>query len=80
MNCNHERSKKDGKTKAGTQRYKCLDCCKWFTESTSTLNRMRIGTEKAAQIVQCIMEGVGVRGTARLAGVCANTVLDTLLL
>jgi transposase-like protein/IS1 family transposase len=80
MNCNHERTKKSGLTKCGTQRYKCLDCGKRFTDSTSTLGGMRIGTEKAAQIVHRMMEGVGVRGTARLAGVCPNTVLDTLLL
>src|SRR5947209_7256632 len=41
---------------------------------------MRIGADKAEQIVRCMMEGVGIRGTARLAGVCNNTVLDTLLL
>jgi len=39
---------------------------------------MRIGTSKAAQIVRCMVEGVGIRGTARLAGVCKDTVLDFL--
>jgi transposase-like protein/IS1 family transposase len=80
MNCNHVRNRKDGSTKVGTQRYRCCDCGKRFTESTSTLGGMRIGVEKSAQIVHCMMEGVGVRGTARLAGICPNTVLDTLVL
>jgi transposase-like protein/IS1 family transposase len=78
--CDHLRNKKTGTTAAGTQRYKCLDCGKRFTDSTRTLGGMRIGTDKAAQIVHCMMEGVGVRGTARLAGVCNDTVLDTLVL
>jgi transposase-like protein/IS1 family transposase len=78
--CTHVRSQKFGKTKAGEQRYRCLDCGKTFVASTRTLDGMRIGTDKAGQIVRCMMEGVGIRGTARLAGVCNNTVLDTLLL
>ena len=76
--CTHSRSKKSGLTDAGTQRYKCLDCGKRFTDSTGTLDGMRIGTDKAAQIVHCMVEGVGVRGTARLAGVAKDTVLDLL--
>jgi len=79
-NCNHARAKKCGTTKAGTQRYRCLDCGKTFVESTRTLNGMRIGTDKAEQIVRCMMEGVGVRGTARLAGVSNDTVMDLLVL
>src|SRR5262245_45051532 len=41
---------------------------------------MRIGTDKAAQSVRCTMEGVGVRGTARLCGVDMHTVMDVLVL
>lgn len=41
---------------------------------------MRIGTDKAAQVVNCIMEGVGIRGTARLCGVDMHTVMDALVL
>ena len=35
--CRHERRKKCGCTKAGTQRFKCLECGKRFTASTRTL-------------------------------------------
>src|SRR5258707_15510110 len=35
---------------------------------------MRIGTDKAAQIVRCLMEGMGIRSVSRLAGVSTNTV------
>ena len=34
----------------------------------------------AVQIIRCLMEGVGVRGTARLAGVSKDTVLDLMVL
>lgn len=77
-NCTHQNNKRDGRTKAGTQRYRCLDCGRKFTDSTSKLQGMRIGTDKAAQIVRCMCEGVGIRGTARLAGVAKDTVLDVL--
>ena len=78
--CEHVRTKKSGLTVAGTQRYKCLDCGKRFTDSTSTLQGMRIGTGKVAQVIRCMMEGVGVRATARLAGVAINTVMDVTVL
>jgi len=78
--CNHVRSQKFGKTKGGEQRFRCLDCGKTFVESTRTLDGMRIGTDKAAQVIRCMMEGVGVRGTARLAGVAINTVMDVTVL
>lgn len=78
--CDHTRTKKAGTTNVGTQRYKCLDCGKRFTDSTSTLRGMRIGTDKAAQVIRCMMEGVGVRATARLAGIAVNTAMDVLAL
>lgn len=79
-NCNHERTQKYGKTKGGEQRFRCLDCGKTFVASTRTLDGMRIGTDKAEHIVRCMMEGVGIRGTARLCNVAKDTVLDTLAL
>jgi IS1 family transposase len=41
---------------------------------------MRIGTDKAEQIIRCLMEGLSVLATARLAGVAKRTVLDLLVL
>jgi IS1 family transposase len=41
---------------------------------------MSIGTGKAAQIVRCMTEGVGIRSTARLLGIAKDTVLDVLTL
>src|SRR6476620_3775036 len=78
--CTHTRNKKSGLTASGTQRYRCLDCGKRFTQSTTTLDGMRIGTDKAATIIQCLSEGMGVRGAARMAGVSKGTVLSTMTL
>ena len=79
-NCSHSRAKRFGRTKSGEQRYRCLDCGKTFVESTRKLDGMTIGTDKAAFVVRCLGEGVGVRGTTRLAGVAKNTLLDLLVL
>jgi transposase-like protein/IS1 family transposase len=78
--CTHLRSQKFGHTKSGEQRYRCLDCSKTFVASTRSLDGMRIGTDKAAQIIRCLMEGMGINSVCRLCGVAKNTVLDLLLL
>jgi transposase-like protein/IS1 family transposase len=78
--CTHARNKKCGSTKAGTQRFKCLDCGKKFTDGTRQLNGMRIGVDRSAQIIRSLMEGLSVRATARLCGVDQHTVLDLLVL
>lgn len=79
-NCNHARNKKSGLTSNGTQRYRCLDCGKRYTQSTSTLDGMRIGTDKAALIIKCLSEGMGIRGTGRMTGASKGTILGTLAL
>ncbi len=78
--CKHPRSKKSGVTKCGTQRYKCLDCGKRFTKSTATLAGMRIGMDKAVQIISQLCEGMSVRATSRLASVDVKTILELLAL
>ena len=55
--CKHRRRKKCGCTKAGTQRFKCLDCGKKFTAGTKALDGMRVGLDKAAQILGMLCEG-----------------------
>src|SRR5437868_2728152 len=80
MTCNHERTQKYGKTRTGEQRFRCLDCGKTYVESTRALDGMRIGTDKATHIVKCLIEGTGIRSTARIVGVSKDTVLDLLVL
>src|SRR5258708_4267618 len=78
--CSHRNSKKFGKTKAGEQRFRCLDCGKTFTESTHRLAGMRIGTDKAAKIIAMLCEGMSVRAASRLTNTDLHTILDLLIL
>ena len=63
--CKHPRRKKNGSTKCGTQRFKCLDCKKQFTESTSLLGGMRLGVDKSAQLIAMLCEGLSIRAVSR---------------
>lgn len=76
--CQHENRKKSGKTENGTQRYKCKDCGKRFTESTEVLGGMRIGIDKAAQVVELLCEGMSVSAAARFTRTDPHTILDLL--
>jgi len=78
--CKHTRRKKCGQTKAGTQRFKCLDCGKKFTAGTRQFNGMRIDPDKAAQVLSMLCEGMSVRAAARLTNSDPHTVLDLLTL
>src|SRR4029079_1925395 len=79
--CRHTgRRKKCGCTKAGTQRFKCLECGKRFTDSTRALAGMRLGVEKSAQVISMLCEGLSIRATARVENVDQKTILELLLL
>ena len=78
--CKHENRRTNGKTKSGVIRYRCKDCGKSWTESTATMDGLRIGLDRAAQVITLLCEGNSVRATCRITGVCKDTVLDLLLL
>lgn len=78
--CLHQRTKKCGVTKAGTQRYKCLDCGKRFTASTKQLSGMRIDLAKAEQIISMLVEGMSVEATSRLTRTHKHTILHLLVM
>jgi transposase-like protein/IS1 family transposase len=77
--CEHKNRMKWGKTKAGTPRFRCKDCGKMLTESTESLGGMRIGLDKAAQVIELLVEGMSVLATVRITGVSKRTILDLLL-
>jgi transposase-like protein/IS1 family transposase len=58
------------------QRYRCVRCAKTFSDSP--LDGIRTEHEKVVQIVKLLVEGVGVRATARLTGCQHKTVLNVL--
>ena len=70
-------AKKAGKFKTSNgpiQRYRCLSCGKTF-KADGPLGDMRISEEKAVQILNLFVEGVGINAASRLAGVHKKTVL-----
>jgi transposase-like protein/IS1 family transposase len=61
------------------QRYRCKQCGKCFSDlPVRPLDTLRTPLDKAVQIVAMLAEGVGIRATARLAGVHRDTVLAIL--
>lgn len=78
--CQHENRKKHGTTKAGTPRYRCCDCGKCFTQSTGALDGMRIGLDRACQIIEMLLEGLSVSTVARLTKTKPHTIIDLMVL
>ena len=59
------------------QRFQCVRCGKTFSES-QPLDNVRTEHETVVQIIKLLVEGVGVRATARLTGCQHKTVLNVL--
>jgi limonene-1,2-epoxide hydrolase len=64
--CEHKNRRTNGITAAGATRFRCKDCGKSWTESTSTFGGMRIGMDRATQIVSMLCEVMSVLATSRL--------------
>lgn len=73
---------KAGKQEDGSQRYKCRQCGKRYTDSKPRLfgDESRIPETKSLMILRCLLEGNSVRATARLCDVEPRTVLHVLTL
>jgi transposase-like protein/IS1 family transposase len=76
--CQHENRKVHGKTKSGATRFKCKDCGKTFTASTELFAGMRIGLDRAAEIINLLCEGMAVRAVARITDTSKTTILELL--
>jgi IS1 family transposase/transposase-like protein len=59
------------------QRYYCKRCAKSYSED-QPLDNLRVDHAKAAQIIRCLCDGVGIRSTARIVGCHRDTVLAVL--
>jgi len=56
--------------------YRCMECSRFFSERRFTgYSGLKLPPEKIVQIVNCLMEGISVRATARLLDVEKKTVL-----
>jgi transposase-like protein/IS1 family transposase len=63
------------------QRYRCLECGKTFSEDQEKpLEDMRIDLDKALQVINLLVEGVGINAASRLADIDKKTVLKILAL
>jgi IS1 family transposase/transposase-like protein len=78
--CQHENRKKFGKTSSGAPRMRCKDCGKTWTESTATLDGMKIGVDRAAQIIEMLCEGMSLRAVSRLTDTHLQTITDLLVM
>ncbi len=78
--CSHEKKHVHGKNKAGATRYKCALCGKTFTEATNLLGGMRIGLDRAEQIIGMLCEGVSVSAVARLTDTDPHTIIDLMVM
>jgi len=76
--CDHSNFKKSGRNRNGTQRYKCKDCGVRFTQE-QPLGSMRTSVDKAAMALSLMLEGMSVRATERLTGLCRHTLCDLIL-
>jgi transposase-like protein/IS1 family transposase len=77
--CNGE-TKKFGKFRnanRAVQRYRCLRCGTTFSES-QPLDGLRLENEKVIQICKLLVEGLGIRATARFVNCDPHTVLNVL--
>lgn len=78
-NCSHPNFKRSGRNRNGSQRYRCTnpDCKKYFSDkhvNTNPLGDMRIDVDKAMMVIGMLLEGMSIRGAARLSGFNRDTI------
>jgi transposase-like protein len=76
--CQHENRRTNGVTKSGAARFRCKDCGKSWTEATAILGGLRMGVDRAVQIIELLCEGMSVRAAERITGTCKASILDLL--
>lgn len=81
MNCPNCESlaKKHGKDRYGSQRFRCLNCNKTYTElKNKPLNEMRLSEDKAILCLQLLVEGNSIRAIERITNVHRDTIIRLL--
>ncbi len=78
--CTHENKAKHGKDRHGNQRWKCRDCGTTFTSNEQRpLGAMRIDMDKAAVVLNMLLEGMSIRACERITGMKADTICDLIV-
>jgi IS1 family transposase/transposase-like protein len=79
--CQHKSTTKDGKDRAGKQRYRCRLCGFRFVEQqVKPLGDLRISMDQALTILGMLLEGMSIRAVSRLTGVCKHTICDLIVI
>ena len=66
--CDHPITHKHGRTSKGSQRFKCAQCSKTFTDTFDTLYyRRQVEPDDVAMILQAHAEGTSLRGIGRVS-------------
>jgi hypothetical protein len=59
------------------RQFQCVSCHGYFYETTGTIfHGKRSSPDLIVWVIACLAEGLGIRGTARVFGIDANTVLQ----
>src|SRR3712207_6482167 len=68
-----------GKTRRGTQRYRCRTCGQTFTQTRGTLfYRRRTPSETIVETLALLADGVRISAISRAKGIKEDTILDWL--
>jgi transposase-like protein/IS1 family transposase len=77
--CNNE-ARKFGRNRNGSQRYRCDDCARTFTdESTRPTDRRKLSQDKLVLCLRMLLEGNSIRSVERLTGVHRDTIIDAMV-
>src|SRR5260370_29151702 len=81
LRCKHHEAKRFGTYgRKRSQRYRCPGCYATFSEPRKRpLGRHYTDSDKAAQIVNLLLEGMSVRAVSRITGAHQGTILSLLL-
>ncbi len=73
--------RKFGTNRNGSQRFRCNQCRKTFTEDQAKpLDTMRLPMDKADQVLRLMVEGMSIRSIERFTGVHRDTIMRLMLL
>jgi len=67
-----------GRNRNGSPRFRCRQCGKTYTEAQAKAFDVRIPEETGLRVLSCLVEGMSVASTCRIAGVNKRTVLNLL--
>lgn len=73
--CQSENVKKFGKNRNGSQRFRCDNCKKTFTEEqVKPLGNMRLPVADAVKCLKLLLDGMSIRAVERFMGISRNTI------